>query len=53
MSSIGIVQTEEMTDFEGHMDDAELEQYLCPNEGSSQPEVSHRAQHTIERSLVS
>lgn len=40
MSSIGIVRTEEMTDFEGNMDDAELEQYLCPNEGSSQPTVS-------------
>lgn len=40
MSSIGIVRTEEMTEFEEHMDDAELEQYLCQNEGSSQPAVS-------------
>lgn len=40
MSSIGIVRTEEMFDFEEYMDDAEIETYLCQNEGSSQPAVS-------------
>lgn len=40
MNSIGICRTEEMSDFEGYMDDAEIEQYLCQNEESSQPAVS-------------